>query len=234
MRTILYILSLLLLINLASCQENKTQKAPETLAKGEHKAVVEEVLQTNSYTYLKVDENGKISWLATVKQELNTGTTVFYKADLEMNNFESKELNRTFDSIFFVSSISDKPLQSGMSLMKGASAEHPKTAPAADISVEQPQGGVSISKLSANRAAYEGKTILVRGQVTKYNPSIMNRNWVHVQDGTEDGGTFDLTITTHDVVKMGDVVTFKGKVVLNKDFGAGYKYDIIMEEASLQ
>ncbi len=234
MRNILYIVSLLLLIGFASCQENKQQKSSETPANGEHKAMVEEVLQTNSYTYLKVNENGKQSWLATVKQEIKTGTTVFYKADLEMNNFESKELNRTFQSIFFVSSIGKKPLKSEMPSINATSAEHQKTAPAPDISVEQPDGGISIAQLSSKRKSYEGKMVTVRGQVSKYNPNIMKRNWVHIQDGTKDGETFDLTITTNDAVKKGDVVTFKGKVVLNKDFGAGYKYDIIMEEARLQ
>jgi len=61
----------------------------------------------------------------------------------------------------------------------------------------------------------------------------MGRNWVHIQDGTSAGKYFDLTITTQDVVETGDVVVFSGKVVLNKDFGAGYQYDLIMEEAVL-
>ena len=234
MRNILFIISLLIFVNLASCQENKTQKAPETLAKGEHKAMVKEVLQANSYTYLKVDENGQQKWLAVMKQEIKPGISIYFRPDLEMNNFNSKELKRTFDSIFFVSYISTEPMSKGRSPMQSFSSGHTKAEKTENISVKQPDGGISIAQLSANRATYEGKTIFIRGQVTKYNQAIMGKNWVHIQDGTKDGETFDLTITTNDAVKKGDVVTFKGKVVLNKDFGAGYKYDIIMEEARLQ
>ena len=234
MRNILFVLSMLLFISLTSCQKKEQQKLPETLKNGEHKAMVSEVLQANSYTYLKVDENGMKNWLAVMKQEIEPGVTVYYRSDMEMKNFKSKELKRTFDSIFFVSAISERPLSETNSPMSMDPAGHQKTAPAADISVKQPQGGVSIAKLSEERTSYAGKIITIRGQVTKYNPNIMKRNWVHIQDGTKDGSVYDLTITTKDAVKKGDIVTFKGKVVLNKDFGAGYKYDIIMEEASLQ
>ncbi len=234
MRNILFILPLLIIVNLSSCQSSDPRPQDRALADGTLKAVVEDVLQANSYTYLNVREGEKMNWLAVTKREIEKGTTVYYKPELEMKDFKSKDLDRTFAKIYFVSNISTSPIPAtvskAMPAMGGAKKENLK----ADVSVEQPQGGVSISKISTNRAAYEGKTILVRGQVTKYNPNIMKRNWVHIQDGTKDGSTYDLTITTNDAVKKGDVVTFKGKIVLNKDFGAGYKYDIIMEEARLQ
>ena len=62
----------------------------------------------------------------------------------------------------------------------------------------------------------------------------MDRNWIHIQDGTSDNGNFDLTITTNEEVVVNDVVVFKGKITLNKDFGAGYSYEVIMEEAKVQ
>jgi hypothetical protein len=62
----------------------------------------------------------------------------------------------------------------------------------------------------------------------------MNRNWVHLQDGTWDGDHYDLTVTTQDAVKPGDVVTFSGTVTLNKDFGAGYVYEVVIEDAKLE
>ncbi len=234
MRTILFTLSMLLFVNLASCQESKKENPQPTLPNGEHKAVIKEVLQANSYTYLKVDENGLQKWLAVMKQEIKPGVSIYFRPDLEMKNFSSKELNRTFDSIFFVSYVGDKPMIKGRSPMMNFSSDHTKTEQTKNISVKQPDGGVSVAQLWANRTSYSGKTILIRGQVTKYNKNIMGKNWVHVQDGTKDGTKYDLTITTGDVVKKGDVVTFKGKVVLNKDFGAGYKYDLILEEAVLQ
>ena len=61
----------------------------------------------------------------------------------------------------------------------------------------------------------------------------MNVNWLHMQDGTEFNGEFDLTVTTAATAQIGDVVTLKGTVTLNKDFGAGYFYTIIIENATL-
>jgi hypothetical protein len=75
--------------------------------------------------------------------------------------------------------------------------------------------------------------VKVRGKVIKLNNMIMNRNWVHLQDASVEGQEVDLTLTTTDNVMLGAVVAFEGKITLNKDFGAGYKYDIIMEEARL-
>ena len=102
------------------------------------------------------------------------------------------------------------------------------------ISVAKADGGVSIGELYSRRKSFEGKTVRIRGEVVKFSGGIMNRNWVHIQDGTKDGDNFDLTITTQDSVKVGDLVLFEGKVALDKDFGAGYFYGLILEEARLK
>ncbi len=232
MRTVI---SMLLLLALFACQKPDQSKATNPLPNGVRSGAVEEVLQATSYTYLKLKETDGEHWIAITKRELNPGTTVYYKPDLEMKDFESKDLQRSFKSIFFVSAISEQPdLNDGTKGMgMGMGRAHQTTPVATNISVEQPKDGVSIAQLAKDRTAYEGKIIIVRGQVTKYNPNIMGRNWVHIQDGTQSGNIFDLTVTTDDEVKKGDVVTFKGRIVLNKDFGAGYKYAIIMEEAKV-
>ncbi len=67
----------------------------------------------------------------------------------------------------------------------------------------------------------------------KINKQVMGKNWIHIQDGTDSNGEFDLTITSQDLPEMGDEVTFKGKISVNKDFGSGYRYDIVMEDAVL-
>jgi hypothetical protein len=99
-----------------------------------------------------------------------------------------------------------------------------------DIKVEPCDGCTSISSLLSNKQSFSGKVIRVKGQVTKFNPEIMGKNWVHIQDGSEFQGGFDLTITTDKKVSLGDTVTFEGKIVLDKDFGYGYFYNILMEE----
>jgi len=99
-----------------------------------------------------------------------------------------------------------------------------------DIKLEPCHGCTSISSLLSNKQSFSGKVIRVKGQVTKFNPEIMGKNWVHIQDGSEFQGGFDLTITTDKKVSLGDTVTFEGKIVLDKDFGYGYFYNILMEE----
>ena len=74
---------------------------------------------------------------------------------------------------------------------------------------------------------------MISGIVTKYNEAIMNTNWIHIQDGSGDNGTFDLTVTSATKVSVGETIVVKGIVTLDKDFGAGYKYEVIIENASV-
>ena len=74
----------------------------------------------------------------------------------------------------------------------------------------------------------------MRGKVVKFSPQIMGKNWIHVQDGTGAAGTNDLTVTTLDEAKVGDTVLVTGKITLNKDFGMGYKYDLIIEDGKVK
>jgi hypothetical protein len=83
------------------------------------------------------------------------------------------------------------------------------------------------------KQAVSGKVIKVKGSVTKFNPQIMGKNWVHIQDGSEFQGTFDLTITTDLEVTLGQIMTFQGKIALDKDFGYGYSYKVLMEEGKI-
>lgn len=100
-----------------------------------------------------------------------------------------------------------------------------------DINIEPCEGCITLANLAENKKSFSGKVIKIRGQVTKYNPAIMDKNWVHLQDGTDYRNEFDLTLTTDIGVEVGDIVTFEGRIVLDKDFGYGYKYTILMEDA---
>ena len=198
-----------------------------------HTAVVQEVIQATSYTYLKVKEEDKDFWIAINKREIEVGAKVSFMGSLEMKNFQSKDLQRTFETIYFVNRIIDddsSTTQQPMSMPHQTKPEPEKM----EVSIEPAEGGITIGELFANRDSYADKTVLIKGQVTKVNRAIMDRNWVHLQDGTSDSDNFDLTVTTTEEVNVGDVVTFEGKITLNKDFGAGYSYEVIMEEAKLQ
>jgi hypothetical protein len=88
----------------------------------------------------------------------------------------------------------------------------------------------------AKRAAMAGKTVTINGTVVKYNGGILGRNWLHVQDGSgkADDGTNDVCVTTDAAAKVGAIVTVTGKVVVDKDFGSGYAYKLIIEEAKVK
>ena len=102
-------------------------------------------------------------------------------------------------------------------------------ATAADAAVK------TVAAVYKDKAALTGKTISATGKVVKVNNGIMGRNFVHVQDGTGDAktGTNNLVVTSKQTAAVGDKVTISGVVVLNRDFGSGYSYPLIIEEASI-
>lgn len=223
---------MIVLFVLFSCvQKNKVPVAqtPEAAA-GSHQVKVEEVVQTSNYTYLKVSDNGAEKWIAVTRQEAAPGETYYYGSELEMRNFESKELKRTFESVYFVSDLSKEPLVSNNTMP--ASQGKVELAKTDGISVA-PAAGISIADLYAKADEYAGKTLKMKGQVVKVNDEIMDRNWVHIQDGTGSADNFDLTITTHEKVEVGATVTFEGTIATKKDFGYGYFYELIMEDGKL-
>ncbi len=222
-------------ILLASCQLGPNKGKTASVKDDGSGAEIKEVLQTSSYTYLRVEKYEEEQWIAVLKGDYRTGDLVYFEGGLKMDNFESQELNRTFDVVYFVDMISDHPISHEMpgQMPGGVTGDIPMkpVLNKLDIKIDQPEGSVSIADLYADRKNYEGKIVKVKGQVTKVNEGIMGRNWVHMQDGTADGENFDLTVTTDDVPLVGEIITFSGTINLNRDFGAGYTYALIMEDA---
>ncbi len=195
----------------------------------EHQVKVKEVLNTEKYTYLNVTEKNDNFWIAIPKKDVEVGGTYTYSGGLLKKNFKSKEYNRVFETLYLVSNIS--PYQKKEIISKPN--EHPSDVNSQEISDEvSKEGKVKLSELFSNPGKYEGKIIRVSGTCVKVNPMIMNRNWIHIQDGSGEG--LDLTITTNEIIEINTVVSLEGKIALNKDFGAGYRYDIIMEEAMIK
>jgi len=232
---------MMMMILFMSCVKNKNfQNAENANQVSENANVfeVKEVIQTSSYSYLKVTEKGNERWVAVSKQDINAGDVYYYEGSLQMTNFQSKELNRTFDEVYFLNQISKTPFAEAAAAeaMAGMPAHSGKvnTEQNSAITLEKQAGEITVAQVFANRAEYEGKEIEIRGIVVKVNKEVMGKNWIHIQDGTNDNGNFDLTITSMDLPALNDEVTFKGKITLKKDFGAGYYYDVIMEEATLQ
>ncbi len=233
-------LMLIMIVVFSSCVRNKNgvmQQQTTTQSSSNHVFEVTEVIQATSYTYLKVKENMMERWVAVTKQDANVGDVFYYDSALEMNNFTSKDLNRTFDKIYFVNQISKTPLtQQPAAEMSGGMPAHSgkvNVEQSDAISLKKDNNELTIAQIYGNKAGYAEKETEIRGVVVKVNNDIMGKNWVHIQDGTSDNSNFDLTITTQARVNKGDEVTFKGKIILDKDYGAGYTYDVILTDAAL-
>lgn len=209
-------------------QSPHSQEA-KTASSDSHTVVVQEAIHGNSYTYLSVKEGSNVFWIAITKTKIDAGETISFANGLEMKNFTSKEIQKTFETIYFVGSISkDASPSTGHGVM---SAHQQKPVEKKKIAIEPAKGGITIEQLFANSDAYGGKVVKIKGQVTKVNRAIMGKNWVHLQDGTGSAGSNDLLVTTNTEVAVGDVVTFEGTIALDKNFGAGYVYKVLMEKA---
>ncbi|PNQ72864.1 hypothetical protein C1T31_10195 [Hanstruepera neustonica] len=203
-----------------------------------HAVVVNKTLPTDKYIYMNVTENGRSFWIATRNQDVTIGETYFYKDALLKTNFESKEYQKTFDTIYLVSNIVPK-VHGGNSSMNTADnfkthTNHDHSAPAStsENTPTTPQKGtVSIADVVNNVEQYENQVVEITGKIVKVNPNIMDRNWYHLQDGTQDD--YDFVVTSNTYIPEGHTVTVKAVVHRDVDFGAGYRYDLILENGEI-
>ena len=214
-----------------ACQSKQGSTSSGKSDPDNHEVVVKEVIQVQGYTYLHVNENGKELWLASPTFEAKTGETYYYQKGFEMINFKSKELNRTFESITFLEEVSKEPVKETIPVQAVSPGSSKSEVAKEEISISPAEGGITISELFSRKESYTGKKVKIKGQVTKFSPEIMGTNWIHIQDGTDYDGNFDLTVTSGTVVNVGDTITFEGKITLNKDLGYGYFFEVLMEDA---
>lgn len=244
------ILLIIGIVFLISCKSNDNKKQEELLKLGIHTILAKEVVQTSQYTYIRFQEIGNpinkdidTLWCAITSMDVKISDTLYYKGGFAMKQFQSKELGRTFAEVLFIDDISKTddfvkreiaavPSHQQMESTDSAMVGKPKIEKA-NVKIDKVAGGISIAELYANKTKYEGKTVKIKGQVTKFSPEIMEKNWIHMQDGTESNGKFDLTITTKETVKVGDIIIIEGKIALNKDLGYSYFYEVLLEEAKI-
>lgn len=198
---------------------------------------ISETMNSGGYTYIHLQKDAKDVWVAGPEFDAKVGEVVTVSLDMPMQGFESKTLNRTFPLLYFVAEVA----RDGQQPSNGKTPAAPAMATGHGAErggvvvkkLEPPAGGLSIADVFTRKAALSGKSVTVRGTVVKFNSGIMDRNWLHIQDGsgTSDAHNNDLTVTTDASVKVGDVVTLSGVLGTNKDFGAGYAYDVIVEKA---
>jgi hypothetical protein len=204
----------------------------EPLTEGIHKVEVIETMDASSYTYMRVEEGKSDYWIAVPQIPASKGDVFYYTKALEMNNFTSSSLDRTFEKILFVEDLSKSP--SNENPLSGAMNPHAQISTGKkNIKVDHLSDGQTIEQIYENRAALSGKQIKLKGVVTKYNSGIMDRNWIHIQDGT-GSDFYDLLVTSTDETEEGKTVVITGTVTLNRDFGNGYAYELIIENASVK
>jgi len=91
----------------------------------------------------------------------------------------------------------------------------------------------TVADIHAERAQLSGQLVTIKGKIVKVNNGVMKRNFLHLQDGSGSEGTNNLTITSQQTASVDDEVTITGKVILDRDFGFGYTYPLLMEEATI-
>ena len=206
---------------------------PAAVVKGE----VLEVKNVDSYSYLRLKTADGEVWAAVSKAPVKKGAKVTIENVMVMNNFESKSLKRKFDKIIF-GSLGGKAAAGAGSSMTAAHSGAPKVDYAGDVKVAKAGGpdGKTVAEVVTKSAELKDKTVQVRGKVVKFSASIMGKNWIHLRDGSGSAAdnSNDVLVTTLDQANVGDVVLVKGVVRTDKDFGSGYSYKVLIEEAALQ
>jgi len=248
------LVALLLAVSLSSAHAAPQQSEPAAPKKAPSARIVKEAeagpsgtvvetMNTGGYTYVCLEKAGKKTWVAVPEMKVTVGAKMSFQPGQVMPNFQSKSLNRTFDSIVFSGGVA----QSG-SMPTGHPdlSASPQSASGSKsqvgtkdktIKVEKAQGpnGYTVAEVYAKRAELDKKTVSVRGKVVKVSQGIMGKNWIHLQDGSGDQkkGTHNLVATTLELPSVGDIVTVSGTFAKDRDFGAGYLYQAIIEDAKV-
>lgn len=215
---------------------------------------VAETMNSGGYSYVHLKKKGgdKV-WVAIPQAQIMVGDQMSFKEGLVMTKFESKTLKRNFDKIIFANGI--KKHQRPVAATTPALSTTPKVAPlttattsamlgskaavnakeVSTVAKAQGKNAYTIAELYQKVGKLNKKSVTVRGKVVKVTPKIMKRTWVHLQDGSgsQKKGTHNLVITTTSPVKDGDVITATGVLAKDKNFGYGYQYKVLIENAAI-
>ncbi len=216
--------------------EPASQAAPAT--QDGYAGKVLETMDSGGYTYVKVDAASGPIWAAAPQFQVAVGDEVVVNSPMPMPGYHSKTLDRTFEMLYFSPAITPpgaRPEQAAAAA-PGASGAAARNTAAAEVDlsgIAKAEGGHTVGELFERKAELAGKEVVVRGRVVKFNGGIMGKNWIHLRDGTGAEGANDLTVTTQATAAVGDTVLVRGVAVADKDFGYGYKYALILEDAQV-
>ena len=242
----------------AGRQSQKSVQIPSDPQLAAFSGKVMEKQDVSTYTYVRLDDGaGNQIWAAVPQTQVEIGEEVALKGGTVMTNFNSKTLNRTFESIIFASGLvrgSENKTTRTPGGANGKSAEavqsatgpHGMTSQSSSgstraivsfsgVKVEKStaQNGYTVGELFAKAVNLNDQKVTVKGRVVKISPNIMGKNWIHIQDGTGDPttNTHDLVVTSSAIVEKDTVISLEGILAAGKNFGSGYRYDVLIEDA---
>ena len=189
--------------------------------KPSHTGTVIETVNGGGYTYMHVEEDGKKFWIAGPQVRIRSGTKISFSEQVWMSNFNSKALGRVFDRILFVGSV--KVASSG-SEAKVQTASSSKGAAAKTYTIKE---------IFSKKDKLKGQMVKVRGNVVKVSEAIMGHNWVHIKDGTGGEGSDKIIFRSKkQTASVGSTITAQGRFETDVDYGFGYFYPVVVEDAS--
>lgn len=218
--------------------ENSSQAAAEPLA-----GKVVQTMDSGGYTYVYLQKkDGEKVWVAVASTAVNVGAQISFKGGMEMRDFESKSLKRKFDKIIFADgAVTDTPAKAVPSKDNKSASGGSKAAASgkdAKITVSKATGAnaYTVQEVFAGSTKLNKKKVVVKGKVVKVSAGIMGKNWIHIQDGTGSQAkkNHNLVCTSQDMADVDDIVTVSGTLAKDKDFGGGYKYNAIVEDATVK
>ena len=218
------------IINSANAEQDKRINKQQT-ASNIIKGKITDIIDASGYTYAEVDTGKKKVWAAGPVTPLKIGDEISFSTGMPMENFHSKSMNRDFPIIYFVGFfITDKSNQTSKAATMASPHSQDKQKQLAKPvkGIKKVKGGNTIAEIYTQKLKLNGQNLRVRGQVTKFTPDVMGKNWLHIMDGST---LDDLTVTTDSTATVNDVVIIEGKLALDKDYSYGYVYSVIMEDA---
>jgi len=231
-----------LTLSLAGCNDSAEQVAAENPALAEPvpagmvRGTVLETMDSGGYTYVLLETESEQRWVAGPLAAVNVGDIIQTGEGMQMQQFTSQTLGRTFETLYFVGvlgNLTTPVMPEGHPTLPSDDSAAP--ADSDDVAVAPVEPGKDIAWVYANKDSLAGQQVSLRGKVVKYNAKILGWNFIHIQDGSGDvaDGSNDLTVTSHDDATVGETIVVTGTVVLDKDFGAGYSFPVLMENASI-
>ncbi len=209
--------------------ESTSQARPQ-----EFSGKVVETMDGGGYTYVRIRTASGETWAAIPQTPVPVGSTLALHPQLTLEKFESKALKRTFDRILFATVITSADPHPSVRGTADA-ASHMSVAEAKVTRVEKAKNGRTVAELWSSRKELQGSVVIVRGKVVKSTQQVMGRNWIHLRDGSGSraDGTDDITVTTSEAIPAGGIVTVRGTLRVEQDFGSGYRYAVLVEDATL-